>query len=206
MLNTMIAASRRWARELIAAGCPIHDPNAITRRTAAERNRFRVEQLDGYAQSIAYVFPTQVLYVIGVRLGTERASGTVLTDWGFQPPWPNHVTCFDYEAEDVIPQADHGSYRHLFDSRLMGVLNERRLLRRGEPVEGLLCGLSYQPVPESCGRSVSAKLTFLDDIGNRAELVAKMAVVRLRVRTNLQPRAPGNSLADAGGPTEPASG
>ena len=61
------------------------------------------------------------------------------------------------------PKEDRGTYRSLLDSRLMRVLNDHVPLGRGYPVEGLLCGCSYQLVPESCNRSITVKLILVDD-------------------------------------------
>jgi len=179
MTNRTFAASHRRGVELAAAGCPLDSLDALADRSAPERKLFRAEQLAGYAESCVYLFgPLHTGYLIGVRLGTDRPSGTVITDWRVEPPWPDHAICWDYEARDFIPKRDLGGYRDLLDSRLMGVLNDRRKLRRGYPVDGLLCGYSYQAVPESGDRKVSAKLILFDDIGNRVAVGISLAVVR----------------------------
>ena len=69
-----------------------------------------------------------------------------------------------------------GAYQRFFDSRLMGVLNEHRLLRRGCPVDGLLCGRSFQPIKESAQGLVSAKLILQDDIGNTVTVRLRLSV------------------------------
>jgi len=58
------------------------------------------------------------------------------------------------------------------------VLDEHRLLGRGYPVEGLLCGRSDQPIPESVKGYVTAKLTLADDEGSTAALRIALTVVR----------------------------
>ena len=179
MTHKIFAASYQRGVELMAAGCPLDYLDALADRSAPKRKLFRAEQLAGYAESRVYLLgPLQTGYLIGLRLGTDRPSGTVITDWSVEPPWPGHAIFWDYEARDFIPERDLGSYRDLLDSRLMGVLNDRRLLRRGNPVDGLLCGYSYQPVPEFGDRMVSAKLILVDDIGNRVAVGISLAVVR----------------------------
>ena len=181
MSNKVIAASGKWARELMSAGCPIDYPEGYrpSVRPRAKMHLAPSNWLDMRRAAWPCSGPSQVGYAICVRLVTPSCpSGTVFTDWSFDgKPWPGHFACFDYEPQDVIPHADHRDYRDLFDSPLMKVLGGGRRLRRGCPIEGLLCGLSYQPVPESCEGSVFGKLTLLDDKGSRFVLDVEMAVV-----------------------------
>ncbi len=93
----------------------------------------------------------------------------------------------DSDPSEFVPATDLGSYRELLDSPLFGILNERRVLRRGTPIQGLLCGYSYQPVPEISGPFASAKLSLKDDVGSQIVLRINMAVVRL-YRTESQTR------------------
>ncbi len=179
MTRRIFAASHQRGVELAAAGCPLDSLDALADRSAPERKLFRAEQLAGYAETRVYLFgPLHTGFLIGLRLGTDRPSGTVITEWSVKPPWPGHAICWDYEARDFIPKRDLKDYTELLDSRLMGVLNERRKLRRGYPVDGLLCGYSYQPVPESADPKVSAKLTLVDDIGNHVAVGINLVVVR----------------------------
>jgi hypothetical protein len=179
MINRIFAASYERGVRLIAAGCPLDYPNVLPGHSAARRKPFRAEQLAGYVESRVYMFGTMHTgYLIGLRLGTDCPTETTIAEWSFVPPWPDQIICWDYEARDLVPKRDQGSYRTLLDSPLMGVLNDRRLLRRGYPVEGLLCGYSYQPIPESRDRSVFAKLNFVDDKGNTVALRVALAVVR----------------------------
>jgi hypothetical protein len=146
--------------------------------SAAGQKPLRAEQLAGYIESCVHFFtPTHQGYWIGLRLSTDCAAETTIAEWSFVPPWPDIPIFWDSEPRDVIPKLHLGAYRHLLDSPLMAVLNDRRLLRRGYPVEGLLCGYSYQPIPETGDRSVSAKLNFVDDKGNTAALSVTLAVV-----------------------------
>jgi hypothetical protein len=159
MANRILAASYKRGVQLNSAGCPLDYPNALPGHSAAGQNPLRAEQLAGYVESHIYLFgPTHTGFLIGLRLGTDCATETSIAEWSFEPPWPDIFICWDYEPRDFIPKLHLGAYRHLLDSPLLGVLNDRRLLRRGYPVEGLLCGYSYQPIPECQDRTVSAKL------------------------------------------------
>jgi hypothetical protein len=154
-------------------------PRAGGDRSARGRKLFRAEQLSEYAESRVYLFgPSHTGFLIGLRLGTDRPSGTIITQWSVSPPWPGHCICWDYDPSDFIPKRDLKDYTELLDPRLTRVLNDHRRLRRGHPVDGLLCGYSYEAVPESCERTVSAKLTFVDDIGQCVALGIQLAVVR----------------------------
>ena len=175
----------------MAAGCPLDYPDAIANRSERERKLFSATQLAGHAESRAYIFgPTQVGYVIGLRLATERPSGTVITNWSYDPPWEGHFASLEHDLTTVVPVADRAAYEQASDFRLIGILNERHLLRRGRPAQGFLCGYSNQPVPDSCDRSVSARLTLLDDIGNRVVLGIEMAAVRIPWGRPNDPRHP----------------
>ncbi len=173
MTKRAFGASYKQALELMKAGCPLDFVSTLKREV------FRAEQLDGYAESCVYASgPLDTHYVIALRLGTDRASGSIIADWSFEPPWADHAICWDYEARDLIPERDLDAYKNLLSSRLMGVLNEHRLLQPGYPVDGLLCGCSYQPMPQSGDHFVSARLTLVDVLGNQVELDIRLAVVR----------------------------
>ena len=172
MANGIFAASRERVGTLMAAGCPLDFPEALPGPS------FRAEQLAGYAGSCVYAFPSQAVWVIGLRLGTDRPGGIVITEWDVVPPWPTDLVDWDYEPQDTIPKRDLDQYEGLLDSPLMGVLNEHRLLRRGYPVEGLLCGRSWQSIPESGGDRVPVRLTLVDDRGSRVEHRMALIVIR----------------------------
>ena len=179
MKNRIFAASYKRGVELIAAGCPLDFPGALARRSAAQRKTFRAQQLGGYAESRIYALgELQTGYLIGLRLQTDRPGGTVISDWSFVPPWEDHIVIWEYEPRDIIPDGQREAYRSLLDdSRLTGVLNERRLLRRGYPVEGLVCGCSAQPVTKRGEGFVYSQLTLVDDRGNKATLRIAMTVI-----------------------------
>jgi hypothetical protein len=169
--HPMLRASHERLVELMAAGCPIDYPHALP------RNSFRVEPLAGYIPSCVYALgPMDTGWVIPVRLATDRPSGTVITGWDLELPWQNHAIDWDCEPEDVIPNRDLDVYKHLFKSRLRGVLLERRLIRRGYPVERVLCGRSLLPMGKSSHGSISANLSFTDDRGNTVPLCIDLNV------------------------------
>jgi len=179
MKNRIFADSYERGIELIAAGCPLDFPGALARRSAGQRKTFRAQQLGGYAESCIYALgELQTGYLIGLRLQTDRPGGTVISDWSFVPPWEDHIVIWEYEPRDIIPDGQREAYRNLLDdSRLTGVLNERRLLRRGYPVEGLVCGCSAQPVTKRGEGFVYSQLTLVDDRGNKATLRIAMTVI-----------------------------
>jgi hypothetical protein len=81
MKNPICAAYYERAVELMEACCPIDYPDAPPRKS------FRVEQLPAYVVSRVYAFgPLDTGYVIPLRLRTDRPSGTIISDWDFEPP------------------------------------------------------------------------------------------------------------------------
>jgi hypothetical protein len=80
----------------------------------------------------------------------------------------------------MVPAAQKRLYRHLLESRLPAVLNDRYLLARGRPVKGLLCGRAYQPIPEGIDvcKPVDATLSLTDDTGKTVALRIRLTVDR----------------------------
>jgi hypothetical protein len=197
MTKRVFAASHERGIKLMAAGCPLDYPEALPFHSVARRKPFRARQLDGYVESRVYALgPLVTAYLIGLHLGTDRPSGTVISEWSFVPPWKDHLVSWDYEPLDIIPKGQRGDYKSVLDSPLMGVLNERRLLRRGYPVEGLLCGCSAQPVEEAGDGLVSAQLTFVDDRGNTIALRIALTVIRHAATRSKKSPAPAGRLFD----------
>lgn len=179
MKNRILAASYERGMELIAAGCPLDYPEALPGHSAAQHKPFRAEQLAGYAESRVYaISQLQTGYVIGLGLGTDRPSGVTFADWSFLSPWSDQLINWDFEPWDIIPEGDQAAYEGLLESRLMGVLKDHCLLRRGYPVEGLLCGCSSQPIPESGKGFVFGKLILVDDEENKVALRITLTVIR----------------------------
>jgi len=166
MTKRIYAASYDRGVQLIAGGCPIPYPDALPGHPVPQRKRFHAEQLDGLAESRVYaVGPLLTVYAIGLRLSTDRSSGTTFTDWSFDSPWADHLVSWNHEPLDIIPERDRDEYMSLLNPRLMRVLDGHHLLKRGYPVEGLLCGCSSQPVPETSKIFVFGKLTLVDHVG-----------------------------------------
>jgi hypothetical protein len=183
MKNRILGASYERAVELVAAGCPIDYLDALPRQS------FRAEQIAGYVGNRVYAFgPRDTGYVIAIRLGTDRPSGTVIKDWSFELSGPDHFIFWDYKPEDIIPKKYRDDYSGLLKPRLMKVLNEGRKIPRGYPVEGVLCGRSFQPIEESSLGVISAKLSFTDDLGNTIGLCIELDLYRLsRSSANRRP-------------------
>jgi hypothetical protein len=116
--------------------------------------------------------------VIALRLGTDRPAGTVITEWSFAPPWQDDLISWDFGPLDIIPEGQRAAYASVLDSRLMGVLDECRLLKHGYPIDGLVCGCSYQPIPESRESLIYGKLTLVDDRENAVALRIALTVIR----------------------------
>ena len=61
-----------------------------------------------------------------------------------------------------FPKSTWTNTSSLLKSKLMKKLNESSMIRPGYPVEGLLCGRSFQPIGESSHGVISAKLSFTE--------------------------------------------
>ena len=152
----------------------------VSHQSAAMCEPFHVELLPGYVVSRVFVRGRlDPIYVFPVRLGTERPSGTVITDWSLELPWPDSSIIWDHLPWDVIPPKYHNEYESLFKSPLMKVLNERRRILCGYPVDGLLCATSFQPIAESCHGIIPAKLSFTDYRGNTVRPCIDLNIERL---------------------------
>jgi len=165
MNNRVLGASYELGIELKEAGCPIDYLNALPRMS------FRAEQLPGYVVSRVFVCVRRdPVYVIAFRLATNCPSGTIISGWDFELPWGKPSIDWDYDREDIIPEAYRGEYKGLFNSRLMGALNGDRKIRIGSPVDGVLGGFSIQPIVESSRGVIPGKLSFTDNRGYTARL------------------------------------
>jgi hypothetical protein len=166
--------------------------DTVREDSAAVRGSFWVEQLPGYSETRVYAFgPSLTGWVIGLRLGSNRRSGTVISRWNFVPAWSSHLISWDYEAADVISKLDLGNYRDVLDNKLRQILERRWLLRRGYPIEGLLSGFSNQAVPKSGEAFTSGRLKLTDDDGHIVSVGVDLRVYRTdrnRSSQNVQPR------------------
>ncbi len=189
MRRQNLFVSHQRGAELVAGGCPLDYPETLPHRFDSERKPFRVNELGGYIQSRVYMLgEVKIGYAIAVRLETDRPSGTIITHWNVEPPWSDVAICWEDEPRDFIRKRDPGEYGGLVDTPLLGVLNDHRLLRRYHPVEGLLCGYSYQAVPEFNDREVSAKLMLADDTGSLVTTHIKLVVWRPRPTSQERPK------------------
>jgi hypothetical protein len=196
MINRECAASYERGVELTEVGCPLDYPDTLLRSSATRRTPFRAEPLEGSVESRVNTLGfNQTGYVISLRLSTELPRGVVITDWNFLPPWQNHLINWEYDPLDIIPKRDREDYKSLLDFRLMRVLNNHWVLKRGHPVEGLICGCAYQPIPESSGASVPARINLVDEAGNTITLCFGLAVYRSASRrSNARPPRAGRLL------------
>ncbi len=182
MKNPIWAASYEGAVKLMAAGCPIDFPYALPHQSAAMREPFRVEQLPGYGGSRVFVRGRlDPIYVIPVRVGTVRPSGTVITDLSLELPWPDSSIIWDHEPWEIIPPKYHNEYQGLFNSRLPEVQNGELRIECGSPVDGLLCATSFRPIEESCHGVIPAELSLTDNRGNRLPCCIDFNIVTLSI-------------------------
>lgn len=175
------SASYECARRLIAVGCPLDYVNDLPRDISSFRKALHITQLEGYGDSCVFHLGNEHLgYVIPLRVGSDVPNGVIISDWSFSPPWDHHID-WDYDPRDVIPVSAHPAYVDLFDSRLLGVLNERRLLTRGHPVEGVLCGMAhFQSTlePFETGALATAKISLTDDRGMTVQKNLRLRIDR----------------------------
>ena|SRR5215469_704554 len=159
--------SYECGRRLEAAGCPLDYLEDLPRKSAGHRKRLYVRELDGVDACVIDRGLNGVGYMIPLALGTDLGGGNIISTWNFVPPWDHNVD-FDYEPRDIILERDHDLYASLFKTQLTEVLNERRLLRRGHPVKGVLCGLALHriPVPIYQYRVVNSQISITDETGH----------------------------------------
>lgn len=175
----MSGASYRRGIRLAKAGCALPYIDALPGKNRFRQRGLFVEQTFGCEESFAFDVWGATGYVIGLRVGTERSRGAIVTRFDFVPPWPDHSIDWDYYADDVIPKIFLRRYEKLLmSSRLPTILKERRKLYRGVPVEGLLWGKAWAQIPPSPQRvgPALAEITLTDDFGERASCPIKLSV------------------------------
>jgi hypothetical protein len=133
----------------------------------------------GYVENLVLDKGPLTDYVIAFSVGTDLPRGIIISEWSFKGPW-GHEICWDYEPFGMLPPNRKNSYAHLFKPRLLAVLNERRLLARGRPVEGLLCGRASQPIPEGIEplKPIDGTLSLTDDTGRTTSRRMSLTVDR----------------------------
>jgi hypothetical protein len=177
--NPICSASYEHAIELMAGGCPIYHPEALPHYSAAIRQSLRAELLPGYILSRVYeIGLLDTGYVIPLRLATDR-SVTIISDWSFESPWKEPFIDWECEPEEIIPKKYYDGYRSPVHSRLMEALHRGCLIRRGRPVDRLLCGRSIQPMGASSYGVRSAELSLTDDLGYTVRLCIDLDLCRL---------------------------
>jgi hypothetical protein len=186
VINRLYSPSYQRGRRLVAAGCPLDYLDDLPLNPAASRKSLYIRQLSGYIESRIFDFDEAGVtgYVVGLCVGTDLPRGIVISDWSFVAPWEHYVS-WDYDAREIIPAPEYGRYASIFNSRLSAVLNDRRLLTRGCPVEGILCGFAFQSIPQSFanGETVRAMLSLSADTGHTAALRIALTVDRTFART-----------------------
>jgi len=192
-MNQISTASYSRGIRLAKAGCALPHIDALPGKAHFHQRGLFVEQICGYLESFAFDLGQATGYAIVLRVGTELSRGAIVTSFDFTPPWPDHSIDWEYYPDDVIPKILLNRYKKLIDSRLSAILHERRKLYRGVPVEGLLFGKAWAPIPPSPRREgpALAQITLVDDSGVRASCPIRLSVYdptpiwdRMRHRTS----------------------
>ena len=192
-MNQIWGASYAEGVRLAGGGCALPYLDALRGKEHFYQRAMYVEEIGGYLESYAIDRGESTGYAIALRVGTDRARGAIVTCRELVLPWPDHSIDWNYDPEDVLPKGKLNDYGKLLESRLPAVLNERRLLNRGVPVEGLLCGCSFSPIPESFRRDspAMAKIILVDDSGVRVHSSIQLTILtprrqrgRMRDRTS----------------------
>jgi hypothetical protein len=187
-MNPIWGASHARGVHLAKWGCSLPFLDALPAREGAERCKLHVWPLGGYIESYAIDWGANTAYLVALRIGTEL-SRTVIHDFRLVPPWPDHKIDWDYDLEGIVPKGTFRTHERLVRSRLRSVLIDGRLLYRGVPVEGLLCGRAWAPIPESWTRDTpaTAEIVLVDDAGTEVRAPIKLRLYRVK-RQNGQMR------------------
>lgn len=196
MIHPAHRASYECGRDLLARGCPLDYMDNLPRDPSKFRKALYMRLLGGYAAScVIDQGPGRGTdYLIALRLGTDRSRGVVISEHHFRPPWKEHNISWDYGAVDIVPERDRVCYASVMNNaRLLDVLDDRQLLKRGHAVDGLLCGRAPEQIPASvpAGATATAELTVIIDSGQIFTLPIELAVVRVhRKIARGEPREP----------------
>jgi hypothetical protein len=163
-MNRPWDASYARGLRLAKAGCSLPYLNALSGGEHSCLRKLYVTQVGGYIESFAIDWGTSTGYVLALRVGTDLSCGAIITGHDVVPPWPDHEIDWGYDPEDVLPKSRMEEFEGLLKSNLPSILNDRRLLRPGHPVEGLLCGRAWAPIPASTPRErpAMAEITIFD--------------------------------------------
>jgi hypothetical protein len=189
-MNRIWGASYPRGMRLCKAGCSLPYLDALPGKALFRQRALYVNQLNGYFESYVIDFGMDTAYVIALRIGTDRAGGAIVVSYDLVLPWPDHEIEWGYDPRDLLPKHRVNEYGRLVESRLPAVLDERRLLSRGRPVEGLVCGYAWTPIPASClrDRSATAEIVLVDDSDRCARSPVQLTICSLERRTRVKQR------------------
>ena len=175
---------------LSKAGCPLPYLHELPGKGSFYQRAIYVHQVRGYFSSYAIDFGTATGYVIALRVGTDRARGAIVTSYDVNLPWPDDEMQWGYDLLDLLSEDVVYDYGKLSEPSLRGVLDERRLLSRGRPVEGLLCGYSGNSIPALNPRRkfAQAEVVLAEDSGRRACSVVDLTICSLEFSTYVKER------------------
>lgn len=182
------SASYKCARELIARGCPLDFLGHLPGSSSGRRKRLYVHEVGGYAESRIFDHGAGAnTWVVPIVIGTDLSSGVVIDNWDFAAADQQYIS-WGYDPCELIPKYDLPAYLSLVNSRLSGVLDERRLLVRGRPVAGLLCGVAEEPIkPTVTGGTIPAVFSVTDDTGFTVKRQIAFTVDRHLARVQAAP-------------------
>ncbi|HLW97161.1 MAG TPA: hypothetical protein VKR82_00835 [Candidatus Acidoferrales bacterium] len=186
-MNRPWDASYAHGLRLAEAGCSLPYLDSLPGREHFYQRKLYVSKVGGYIESYAIDWGTSTGYVLALRVGTDY-SRAIITRYELVPPWPDHEIDWGYDLEDVLPESKLQDFEGLLESRLPSILNERRLLRQGRPVEGLLCGVAWTPIPASSPRDrpAMAEIFLIDGSGAPARETIQLTIctaIRQKRRT-----------------------
>jgi hypothetical protein len=189
-MSRLWQASYARGVRLSKAGCSLPYLHTLPGRGSFYQRAVYVDQVRGYFQSCAINFGEAAGYVIALRVGTDHARGAIVTSYVLNPPWPDDEIQWGYHPEDLLSECSVYDYRKLLESNLPGFLAQRRLLSRGRPVEGLLCGFSWNPIPELYLRrkSTVAEIVVVEDSGRRACSPLRLAILKSELSADVKER------------------
>lgn len=168
-MNQHWGASYARGLRLKKEGFPLPYVDALPGRERFHQRGLYIREVGGYIVSYAIDEGASTVYSIALRVGTDLSRGAIITHYRVIPPWPEHDIDWDwaYDPAGVLPDKLREDYGGLVDSRLPNILNERRSLYRGRPVDGLLCGRAWAPIPASYPRETPAiaKIIVVDGSG-----------------------------------------
>jgi hypothetical protein len=181
MKRNLFCASYERGCRLAAVECPlpylVDIPGTPKPLLASEPNGY------GYLGARAFNLCRYggIGYVVGLRLATELSNGVRIREWEFDSPWPNHsVITWGSDARCFLSPSELPDYEPSLDSDLWEVLATGRRITRGHPVEGLLCGTTFEAIPESIadGAWVPAKINLFAETGGRVSLSVLLSIDR----------------------------